>query len=397
MTDNAAAPAGLLDLFAIEERWTEEQRLVRDSVRRFARETYAPRVRDCWRDESFPDDLVPAIAQLGVLGAQLEGWGCAGMDSASYGLVMRELEYVDSGLRSFASVQGALCMYPIHAFGSAAQKDRFLPAMARGEVIGCFGLTEPDSGSDPGSMRTRARKVDGGWVLDGAKMWITNSPIAQLAVVWAKTGDDARSIRGFLVERGFPGFTTPKMRGKMSLRASWTGEIALESCFVPEENVLPGATGLKGPLSCLTQARFGIAWGVLGAALSCFDTAVDYARERRQFGRPIGSFQLTQEKLVEIAAGIVHGHLLVDHLARLKDQGTLTPIQVSLAKRECVRMALESARTARSILGANGIMEEYPVLRHAANLESVYTYEGTHEVHTLAIGRALTGLDAFGT
>ncbi len=386
----------LLDLFAVESVYTEEQRMVRDAVRAFSRKVYEPRVRTCYAEETFPDDLVPTIAELGVLGANLDGYGCAGMDSASYGLAMRELEWADSGLRSFVSVQGALCMYPIHAFGSEAQKERWLPKMARGEVVGCFGLTEPDSGSDPGSMRTRAKKVDGGYVLDGAKMWITNAPIADLAVVWAKVDDGEQgSIRGFLVERGFEGFSTPKMSGKMSLRASWTGEIALDGCFVPDENVLPGVEGLGGPLRCLTQARFGIAWGVLGAAMSCFEAAVAYSQERTQFGRPIASFQLTQQKLVDMGERIVSGHLLVWHLSQLKDAGKLTPLQVCLAKRQNVRLALETARLMRSVLGANGIMEEYPVMRHAANLESVYTYEGTHEVHTLAIGRALTGVDAF--
>ena len=386
----------LLDLFAVESRLTEEQLLVRDSVRAFSRDVFAPRVRKSFIEETFPDDLVPRIGALGVLGANLHGYGCAGMDAAGYGVAMRELEYVDSGLRSFASVQGALCMYPIHAFGTEAQREKFLPRMATGALIGCFGLTEPDSGSDPGSMRTRARKVDGGYVLDGAKMWITNAPIADLAIVWAKVeGGDASSIRGFIVERAFPGFRTEKMREKLSLRASWTGEIILEGCFVPDENLLPGVEGLKGPLSCLTQARFGIAWGVLGAAMSCFDTALAYAGERRQFARPIAGFQLTQQKLVDMGARIVTGHLLALHLSALKDAGKLTPIQVSLAKRENVQTAVDVARTSRSILGGNGIMGEYPIMRHMMNLESVYTYEGTHEVHTLAIGRALTGLSAF--
>ena len=395
MSNTKATP--LLDLFAIDERFTDEQRMVRDSVRGFAREVFEPRVQAAFRDGTFPDDLIPQIGRLGLLGSNLEGYGCAGLDSTSYGLIMRELEYVDSGLRSFASVQGALVMYPIHAFGSEEQRKRLLPAMATGETIGCFGLTEPDSGSDPGSMRTRAKRVDGGYVLNGAKMWITNSPIAGLALVWAKVESaDSRSIRGFLVERDFDGLSTPTMHGKHSLRASWTGEIVLEDCFVPDANVLPGVEGLKGPLSCLTQARYGIAWGVLGAALSCLDTALAYSGEREQFGRPIAGFQLTQQKLVDMGARIVTGHLLAHHLAGLKDAGKLTPIQVSLAKRENVRAALEIARLSRSILGANGIMEEYPILRHALNLESVYTYEGTHEVHTLAIGRALTGLNAFG-
>ncbi|MCB9551170.1 MAG: acyl-CoA dehydrogenase family protein [Myxococcales bacterium] len=370
--------------------------MIRDTVRAFAREVFEPRVAACYRDETFPDDLIPAIGQLGVLGANLQGYGCAGLDATAYGLIMRELEYVDSGLRSFASVQGALCMYPIWRFGTEEQKQRYLPRMATGELIGCFGLTEPDSGSDPGSMRTRARKIDGGYVLDGAKMWITNAPIAGLAVVWAKVDDgDAESIRGFLVERGTKGFTTPKMRDKMSLRASWTGEIVLEGCEIPDANLLPGVTGLKGPLSCLTQARYGIAWGALGAAMCCHDTALAYARERTQFGRPIAGFQLTQQKLVDMGAAIVKGHLLAAHLAALKEAGRLTPIQVSLGKRENVGAALWIARLARGILGGNGIMAEYPIMRHMANLESVYTYEGTHEVHTLAIGRALTGHSAF--
>jgi len=386
----------LLDLFAIDSSFTDEQRMVRDAVRSFAREVFAPRVPDCFRDETFPNDLIPQIGQLGFLGANLEGYGCAGMDSTAYGILMRELEYVDSGLRSFASVQGALCMFPIYRFGNEEQKQRFLPKMATGEMIGCFGLTEPDSGSDPSSMRTRAKKVEGGYVLNGAKMWITNSPIADVCIVWAKVdSDDAKSIRGFLVEREFEGLSTPKTTGKYSLRASLTGEIVLEDVFVPEENILPEVQGLKGPLSCLTQARYGISWGVLGAALCCFETALHYSTDRVQFDKPIAGFQLTQKKLVDMGARIVHGHLLSHHLAKLKDAGKLTPIQVSLAKRENVQTALDIARESRSILGANGIMEEYPILRHSMNLESVYTYEGTHEVHTLAIGRALTGLSAF--
>jgi glutaryl-CoA dehydrogenase len=392
----------LLDQFGIEARLDASQRMVRDSVRAFARNKYLPRVQQAFRDEVFPDDLVPAIGALGVLGANLEGYGCAGMDSASYGVAMRELEYVDSGLRSFCSVQGALCMFPIWKFGTEEQKQRLLPAMARGELIGCFGLTEPDSGSDPGSMRTRARKVDGGWVLDGAKMWITNAPVAGMAVVWAKVVSDTperspgSSIQGFLVERGFAGFSTPKMSNKLSLRASWTGEIHLDNCFVPEANRLPEVTGLKGPLSCLNQARFGIAWGVLGAALCCYETALSYTLERTQFGAPLASFQLTQAKLADMATRIVNGHLLVQHLSALKDAGTLTPVQVSMAKRNNCQDALDIARMARNMLGGNGIMDEYPPLRHALNLESVYTYEGTHEIHTLAIGRALTGIGAFG-
>ena len=386
----------LLDLFEIESLLNEEQKMVRDSVRAFSREVYQPRVQQCFRDETFPEDLIPQIGALGVLGANLAGYGCPGLDPVSYGLIMREVEYVDSGFRSFVSVQGALCMYPIYAFGSEAQKQKFLPQMATGELIGCFGLTEPDSGSDPGSMRTFAKKVEGGYILNGAKMWITNAPIAGVAIVWAKTEENnAKSIRGFLVERGMKGFSTPKMSHKLSLRASLTGEIVLEDVFVPEENMLPNVQGLKGPLSCLTQARYGISWGVLGAALSCYETALSYTQDRVQFGKPIAAFQLSQNKLVEMGARIVHGHLLVHHLAGLKESGKLSPIQVSLAKRECVRTAIDIARESRSMLGGNGIMDEYPIMRHSMNLESVYTYEGTHEVHTLAVGRALTGLNAF--
>jgi glutaryl-CoA dehydrogenase len=389
-------PPHLLDLLGVEAAYTTEQRMVRDSVRAFAREVFAPRVQQAFRDETFPDDLVPQIGALGVLGANLTGYGCAGLDATSYGLIMRELEYVDSGLRSFCSVQGALCMYPIWRFGTEAQKARFLPGMATGEIIGCFGLTEPDSGSDPGSMRTRARAVPGGFRLSGAKMWITNAPVAHLAVVWAKVDDgEADGIQGFLVERGTPGFSTPKTRHKLSLRASWTGEIHLDDCFVPAENVLPGVRGLKGPLSCLTQARYGISWGVLGAALCCYETALAYTRERTQFGKPLASFQLTQAKLADMATRIVSGHLLAAHLAAQKDAGKLTPVQVSFAKRSNCQDALDIARMARNMLGGNGIVDEYPPLRHALNLESVYTYEGTHEIHTLAIGRALTGHSAF--
>ena len=386
----------LLDLFAVESLLTDEQKMVRDSVRGFARERFLPGVAEWYIEERFPDELTPELGALGVFGANLTGYGCAGMDSTAYGLVMRELEYVDSGLRSFASVQGALCMFPIWKFGTEEQKQRFLPQMATGELIGCFGLTEPDSGSDPASMRTTAKPVDGGFILNGAKMWITNSPIADVAIVWAKLhGETEKPIRGFLVERGFEGFSTPKIRHKMSLRASWTGEIVLEDCFVPQENLLPGVRGLKGPLSCLTQARYGIAWGALGAGLACHDAALSYSQERTQFGKPIAGFQLTQLKLVDMGAQLVTGQLLAMHLANLKDKGLLTPIQVSLGKRQNVACALEVARTSRSILGGNGVSSEYPIMRHAANLESVYTHEGTHEVHTLAIGRALTGISAF--
>src|SRR6185295_5488008 len=335
-------------------------------------------------------------AELGLLGAHIQGYGCAGISATAYGLALAELEYGDSGLRSFVSVQGSLSMYPILAFGTEEQRRRWLPPMQRGEAIGCFGLTEPDSGSDPGSMKTRARSDGDGYVLDGAKMWITNAPLAHLAVVWAKLdGAAAEDIRAFVVERGTPGFETPRMQGKMSLRASATGEIVLAGCRVPRENMLAGAAGLGAPLRCLTEARLGIALGVLGAARACYDAVVDYVRTRVQFGVPIGSKQLIQEQIVEMAAEIAKGEILGLHFARLKERSGVTPQQVSLCKRNNVAVALAAARRARAILGANGILLEYPAIRHMLNLESVYTYEGTHEIHTLILGRALTGLDAF--
>ncbi|MFI5299803.1 MAG: acyl-CoA dehydrogenase family protein [Polyangiales bacterium] len=395
-------PMSLDTLSAIEPLLTQEERMIRDSVRRFVREKWLPRAGDLFENEQFPVELIPEIAGLGLLGANLEGYGCAGMGAVAYGLALRELEYGDSGLRSFASVQGSLCMYPIHRFGSAAQKDRWLPGMARGEILGCFGLTEPDSGSDPGSMNTYAKRVQGGWVLNGTKMWITNAPLAHLAVVWAKVkeSDDAPvggsdTIRGFVVERGTKGFETPKIVGKMSLRASVTGEIVLTDAFVPDDNVLPEGKGLGAPLACLNQARFGIAFAVLGAARACFDCVQAYVRERVQFGVPIGSKQLVQEHLVEMASEIAKGEMLSLHYGRLKEQNKLLPQHVSLSKRNNVRAALDVARRARNLLGGNGILLEYPVIRHMLNLETVYTYEGTHEVHTLILGRALTGLDAF--
>jgi glutaryl-CoA dehydrogenase len=393
-------PMSLDALTAIEHLLTEEERMVRDSVRRFVKEKFAPRAGKLYEEEQFPTDLIPQIAEMGLLGASLEGYGCAGMGAVAYGLALQELEYGDSGLRSFASVQGSLCMYPIWRYGSEEQKQKFLPKMARGELIGCFGLTEPDSGSDPGSMKTYAVRDGDEWVLNGAKMWITNAPFANLAVVWAKVKEgDAlggpETIRGFIVERGTKGFETPTVHGKMSLRASATGEIVLTDARIPADNVLPGVKGLAGPLSCLNQARFGIAWASLGAAKSCYDTALSYARLREQFGKPIASKQLIQEHLVEMASEIVKGELLSYHFARLKEQGTITPQQVSLAKKNNVGWSLKIARIARGILGGNGILLEYPVVRHMMNLESVYTYEGTDEVHTLILGRALTGIDAF--
>lgn len=389
-------PLSLNDLMAIEPLLTEEEQLIRDTVRRFVRERYLPRAAELFENEQFPMDLVPEMAAMGLLGGTIQGYGCAGMNSVAYGLALQELEYGDSGLRSFVSVQGSLCMWPIWKYGSEEQRERWLPKMTSAEVIGCFGLTEPDSGSDPGSMQTRAREDGDAYVLSGTKMWITNAPIAHMAIVWAKVNDgDASSIKGFIVERGMPGFETPTIKNKMSLRASPTGEIVLNEVRVPKSNVLPGVTGLKGPLGCLSQARFGIAWGALGAARACYDAALSYARERVQFGNPIASRQLIQEQIAEMASEIVKGQIMAFHYGRLKDAGKITPVQVSLCKRNNVGWALKIARTARSVLGANGILLDYPAIRHMLNLESVYTYEGTHEVHTLILGNALTGFNAF--
>ncbi len=389
-------PLSLDELLGYETLLTEEERMIRDSVRRFVRERYLPRAGELFAKEQFATDLIPEIAEMGILGGSLTGYGCAGMNSVAYGLAQEELEYGDSGLRSFCSVQSSLAMFPIWKFGSEEQKERWLPAMAKAEVIGCFGLTEPDSGSDPSSMKTMARTDGSDFILSGTKMWITSSPVCHVAVVWAKVdGGGQEGIRGFLVERGMKGFETPTVHGKMSLRASPTGEIVLNDVRVPKENMLPGVVGLKGPLSCLSQARFGISWGALGAARCCFETAVSYSRERVQFGVPIAAKQLTQEKLAEMGSEIVKGQLLSHHFARLKDEKGITPVQVSLCKRNNVRLALDAARVARGILGGNGILLEYPVIRHMLNLESVYTYEGTHEVHTLILGNAFTGHNAF--
>jgi glutaryl-CoA dehydrogenase len=392
----APEPLSLDELIAIDPLLTEEERMTRATVRRLVHERYLPRAGDLFAKEQFPIDLIPAIAEMGLLGGSLTGYGCAGMNSVAYGLALEELEYGDSGLRSFVSVQGSLAMWPIWKYGSEEQKQRFLPKMASAEIIGCFGLTEPDSGSDPGSMKTRARSDGDAYVLSGTKMWITSSPIAQLAVVWAKVDDGgADSIRGFLVERGMKGFETPTVHGKMSLRASPTGEIVLNDVRVPKGNVLPNVVGLRGPLGCLTQARFGISWGALGAARACYESAVAYARERVQFGNPIASKQLVQEQLVKMAMEIAKGQIMALHYARMKDQSGISPVQVSLCKKNNVGVALTIARAARGILGANGILLEYPVVRHMLNLESVYTYEGTDEVHTLILGNALTGHNAF--
>lgn len=389
-------PIALDRLTALDAVLQEDEILARDTVRQFVADKYLPLVSDHFEAHTFPEALIPEIGALGVLGASIQGYGCAGVNAVTYGLILQELEYGDSGLRSFVSVQGSLSMYAIYRFGSEAHKQHWLPRMARGEVIGCFGLTEPDSGSDPGSMRTMARQDGDAYVLNGAKMWITNAPIAHVAVVWAKLEeDDPRAVRGFLVERGTPGFETRTIHKKMSLRASHTGEIVLSDCRIPKDNLLPTSRGLGSPLACLNQARFGIAWGALGAAKACFDSALHYSRQRLQFGVPIASKQLIQEQLVEMALEISKGQIMNYHFARLKDQDQLTPYQVSMAKKNSVAQALKIARMARSIHGASGISLEFPVIRHMLNLESVYTYEGTDEVHTLVLGRGLTGFDAF--
>lgn len=383
-------------LSAIDEELSEEERLVKDSVRRFVRERYLPRAGELYENEQFPHDLIPEIAELGLLGASIQGYGCAGMSPVAYGLMLEELEAGDSGLRSFVSVQGSLAMYAIYAFGNEQQKQRYLPEMARGKLIGCFGLTEPDSGSDPGSMKTRARRDGNDWVLNGTKMWITNAPFCDVAVVWAKLDDASDSVRGFLVERGTPGFETPTIHGKMSLRSSETGEIVLSDCRVKADQILENKPGLGAPLRCLNEARFGISWGAVGAAKACFECAQSYTGERIQFDVPIAKKQLVQEQLVEMASEIIKAELMALRFGRLKQtRGKLLPEQVSLCKRNNVRMALEVARNARGLLGANGILLEYPVIRHMLNLESVYTYEGTHEIHTLVLGKALTGHAAF--
>jgi glutaryl-CoA dehydrogenase len=380
------------DLYNIDHLLSEEERMVRDTVRKFVNERVQPIIGDHFETGTFPQELIPEIAGLGLLGMHLEGYGCAGLSAVCYGLACQELEAGDSGLRSFVSVQGSLAMFPIHKYGSEEQKQRWLPRMARGEAIGCFGLTEPDSGSDPGSMRTTARRDGDSYILNGTKMWITNGGIADIAVVWAKTDE---GIRGFLVERGTPGFSTSDVHHKLSLRASITSELHFEDCRVPADNMLPGVRGLRGPLSCLDEARYGIAWGSTGAARACYEVALDYAKTRVQFDRPIASFQLVQEKLVIMATELVKAQLLALQLGRLKDEGLLHPVQISVAKRNNVREALRTAREARSVLGANGITLEYPISRHSNNLESVYTYEGTDDIHTLIIGQAITGQNAF--
>ncbi len=387
------------DLFNIDAALTEEERAIRDTIRAFVDEKIIPIIGDCYVEGRFPKELIPELAELGVLGANLpEEYGCAGLSSVAYGLIMQELERGDSGIRSFASVQGALVMYPIFAFGSEAQKKHFLPKLAKGEMIGCFGLTEPDFGSNPSGMITRAREqADGSWIINGAKMWITNGSMAHISIVWAKTGDslDDSSIRGFIVDTKTPGFTARDQKGKLSLRASDTSELVLADVHVPADALLPLSKGLKSPLMCLTQARYGISWGVLGAAMACFEEATSYAKNRIMFDKPIGGFQIQQVRLADMLTEITKGQLVSLHLGRLKDAGNFTPQQVSLAKRNNVSIATDIARETRRLLGANGILAEYGALRHMANLESVYTYEGTHDVHSLILGQAITGMNAF--
>ena len=384
--------AAVTDLYRIEDLLSSEERAARDVVASFIDREYLPVVGKHFRNGTFPMEVVPKLAELGVFGANLQGYGCAGLSNVTYGLILQELERGDSGLRSFASVQSSLVMYPIHAFGSDEQKERFLPAMAKGKLIGCFGLTEPDFGSNPAGMRTTAKKVGDRWVLNGEKRWITSGGIADVALVWARTEE---GIRGFLVERGTPGFSTRDIEGKFSLRASVTSELIFEDCAIPFDAMLPGVRGLKGPLSCLNQARYGIAWGAVGAAMACYDEALRYAQDRVQFSRPIAGYQLVQRKLVDMVSEITKAQLMCWRLGRLKESDKITAGQVSLAKRNCVAMSRDIARDARDILGANGVTDEYQCGRHMLNLESVYTYEGTHDIHTLVVGQDVTGLAAF--
>jgi glutaryl-CoA dehydrogenase len=381
-----------LDLYDIAGSLTEEERMVQDSVGRLVDEKVLPIIQKCFEEHRFPKELIPELAALGLLGSSIKGYDCAGLNGISYGLICQELERGDSGIRSFVSVQSSLCMYPIYAFGSEAQKQKYLPRMARGEVIGCFGLTEPHGGSDPANMKTHAKKRGKDWVINGAKMWITNGAIADVAIVWAMTEE---GIRGFLVDKGTAGFAATEIENKFSLRASITAGLFFDNVVVPEENVLPGVVGLKGPLSCLTQARYGIAWGVIGAAQACLAQLIDYTKTRILFGRPLAQNQATQIRLAEMARGITTAQVLALQLGRLKDAGTMQPTHVSMAKWNNCRMALDVARDCRDLLGGAGISAEFVPIRHMLNLESVITYEGTETIHQLTIGRALTGLNAF--
>jgi glutaryl-CoA dehydrogenase len=394
----AAAFQGV-DFYDVGSLLSEEERMIRDTVREWVEERVMPIIADAYIERRFPKELIPEIGEMGMLGANLpEEYGCAGLNNVAYGLIMQELERGDSGLRSFASVQGSLVMYPIFAFGSEEHRREWLPRLASGEAVGCFGLTEPDYGSNPGGMITTAREAGSGWVLNGTKMWITNGSMADVAVVWAQTGEigDVKGIRGFVVPTDTPGFSARDQKGKLSLLASDTSELHLADVELPADALMPGSgEGLKHPLMCLTQARYGIAWGAVGAAMACFDEAASYAKERVMFGGPIGGKQIQQVRLAEMLTSITQGQLLVHQLGRLKDRGTMTPQQVSLAKRANVAMACDIAREARRLLGANGILVEYHSMRHMANLESVYTYEGTHDIHSLVLGQAVTGLNAF--
>jgi glutaryl-CoA dehydrogenase len=381
------------DPLLLEEQLTEDERLIRDTARQYAQEKLLPRIIEWNRKEFLDPVIMREMGELGFLGAQLEGYGCAGIGYVAYGLIMRELERVDTSFRSACSVQSALAMTPIYAYGSEAQRLKYLPKMAKGELLGCFGLTEPDHGSDPGSMNSRAKKADGGYVLTGNKLWITHAPIADVLVIWAK--DEGGVVRGFILERGMKGLATRKIEGKFSVRASPTGEVVMDNVFVPEENLLPNASGLKGPFGCLNNARFGICWGVLGAAESCWHIARQYVLDRKQFGRPLAANQLIQKKLADMQTEISIGLLACLHVSRLREQGKATPEMVSLLKRNSAGKALEIARLARDMLGANGISDEYHVIRHLLNLETVNTLEGTHDIHALVLGRAQTGISAF--
>ena len=384
------------DFLHLDAGFSEDELLVRRTARDFVEDNLIPIIEECFREARFPRELVPVMGQLGFFGANLEGYGCAGMSNVEYGLVMQELERGDSGFRSFVSVQSALVMYPIYAFGSDEQKDNWLPALAKGEKLGCFGLTEPVFGSNPGGMLTTARKSGGEYILNGEKMWITSGNIADVAVIWAKVEDEDHKVRGFLVETDRPGFSANEVHGKWSLRASVTSGLSLQDVHVPASNLLPGSGGLKSPLMCLNQARYGIGWGAIGAAMACYDTALQYAKTRKQFhNEPIASHQLIQEKLVWMASEIAKAQLLSLHVGRLKDAGTVGHEHISMAKRNNVWMALETARSARDILGANGITEDFPIMRHMMNLESVKTYEGTHDIHALILGQHLTGIAAY--
>jgi glutaryl-CoA dehydrogenase len=385
-----------VDFLGLDSSFSEDELLVRRTARDFVEDKIVPIIEGCFRDGRFPSELVPQMGELGFFGANLEGYGCAGMSNVEYGLVMQELERGDSGIRSFVSVQSALVMYPIYTFGSDEQKNTWLPALATGEKLGCFGLTEPEYGSNPGGMKTMAHKSGDGYVLNGEKMWITSGNIADVAIVWAKVEDEDNKVRGFLVETDRPGFKAFEVHGKWSLRASVTSGLSLQDVHVPAANLLPGSGGLKSPLMCLNQARYGISWGAIGAAMSCYDTALQYAKTRKQFhNQPIASHQLVQEKLVWMISEISKGQLLSLQVGRLKDAGTVEHQHISMAKRNNVWMALECARLARDILGANGITEDYPIMRHMMNLESVKTYEGTHDIHALVIGQNVTGIGAY--